>query len=379
MIFPRRPQILYSPMLASFGGGSANGFKASGGGRFTISGYSPSAAVAIHQFSGYESYTFTGNGTYSVTVAEGGDVEVLLVGGGGGGGMLGGGGGGGAVAVGSGPLEAGSYSITIGAGGQGTIGWPGENGNLGNQGAKGENSSITGPNSFNLVAAGGGPGKSYGRSYQTNQHQDIGNEGGEGNADPSGISGLPTFYNHTTPSGWNMTFHSQWSGGNTTSACAPCYGGGGAGAGGHGTAVNNSSSRGHGGSGVAPTLNGVYMYRGIGYYFGGGGGSDGYDVNDAGNGGAGGGGGGAVSNYHQSGLSVGTNDQNSINTYTNNSQYGPQWFDNHYSVSPFSSSRGGFGAPNSGGGGGAGSNGSGQTSVTGGNGGSGIVLIRYLL
>ncbi len=32
MIFPKKPQILYAPMLATFGGGSANGFKASGGG-----------------------------------------------------------------------------------------------------------------------------------------------------------------------------------------------------------------------------------------------------------------------------------------------------------------------------------------------------------
>ena len=29
MIFPRKPQILYAPMLSTFGGGSANGFKAS--------------------------------------------------------------------------------------------------------------------------------------------------------------------------------------------------------------------------------------------------------------------------------------------------------------------------------------------------------------
>tara|TARA_B100001057_G_scaffold19010_1_gene17574 strand:- start:1520 stop:2176 length:657 start_codon:yes stop_codon:yes gene_type:complete len=32
MIFPKKPEILYAPMLATFGGGSANGFKASGGG-----------------------------------------------------------------------------------------------------------------------------------------------------------------------------------------------------------------------------------------------------------------------------------------------------------------------------------------------------------
>jgi len=32
MIFPKKPQILYAPMLATFGGGSANGFRASGGG-----------------------------------------------------------------------------------------------------------------------------------------------------------------------------------------------------------------------------------------------------------------------------------------------------------------------------------------------------------
>jgi hypothetical protein len=31
MIFPKKPEILYAPMLATFGGGSANGFRASGG------------------------------------------------------------------------------------------------------------------------------------------------------------------------------------------------------------------------------------------------------------------------------------------------------------------------------------------------------------
>ena len=30
MIFPKKPQILYAPMLATFGGGSANGFRSSG-------------------------------------------------------------------------------------------------------------------------------------------------------------------------------------------------------------------------------------------------------------------------------------------------------------------------------------------------------------
>ena len=32
MIFPKKPEILYAPMLATFGGGSANGFRSSGGG-----------------------------------------------------------------------------------------------------------------------------------------------------------------------------------------------------------------------------------------------------------------------------------------------------------------------------------------------------------
>jgi len=39
MLFPKKPQILYAPMLATFGGGSANGFRASGGGFGAVQTY----------------------------------------------------------------------------------------------------------------------------------------------------------------------------------------------------------------------------------------------------------------------------------------------------------------------------------------------------
>lgn len=327
-----------------------------------------SSAASVHTFSGYTSYSFFQTGANQFEVSGSGDVEVLLVGAGGGGGMLGAGGGGGAVVVASGPMPPGVYTANVPAGGQGMTGWPGSNASFSNQSHKGGDATIQGPNGFLLTAAGGGQGSGYSNSYDTSQQQNVGNHGGAGNGFPNHISGR-SYFNHTldyVPSGWSQTVHAGFDGGTTTSDCHPCFGGGGGGAGGNGSSVNSTSSVPHGGNGVAPTLNGAYMYRGIGYYFGGGGGGDGYSQGLGGNGGAGGGGGGATASGQNSQL--GRNDTNSINTAsetpTNQSQT-PE-------------SRGGFGAPNSGGGGGSGSNGSGSTEVQGGAGGSGFILVRYL-
>ena len=49
MIFPKKPQILYAPMLSTFGGGSANGFKASA-----------SSGVPTVIFDHQYQYTFSG-------------------------------------------------------------------------------------------------------------------------------------------------------------------------------------------------------------------------------------------------------------------------------------------------------------------------------
>ena len=68
---------------------------------------------------GYEYHTFTSSG--SLTVQRSGKVEVLLIGGGGGGGSGGGGGGGaGQVFNDFVVLEAGTYSVNVGAGSHGT-------------------------------------------------------------------------------------------------------------------------------------------------------------------------------------------------------------------------------------------------------------------
>jgi hypothetical protein len=68
-------------------------------------------------------HTFTAVGTSELTVTQPGQIEYLLVGGGGGGastyGWSAGGGGGGAVVVGSSTVTAGSYQVTVGAGGTG--------------------------------------------------------------------------------------------------------------------------------------------------------------------------------------------------------------------------------------------------------------------
>ena len=44
MIFPKKPQLLYAPMLATFGGGTANGFKASGG----VTGIPLTSSLTMH-------------------------------------------------------------------------------------------------------------------------------------------------------------------------------------------------------------------------------------------------------------------------------------------------------------------------------------------
>ena len=108
-----KKQILYAPMLATFGGGSISGFK----------GLGPKVITT-----GEHVYTNTGNHTF--TVPENIDrLSILLVGaggagGGGGGGSGGGGGGGGALAYkNTFSTSAGtSYTVTVGVKGTGTNG-----------------------------------------------------------------------------------------------------------------------------------------------------------------------------------------------------------------------------------------------------------------
>ena len=70
----------------------------------------------------YRVHAFTTVGTSTLTVLNGGELEYLVVGGGGGGGAaLGGGGGAGGFLAGSFTLIPQTYTVTVGAGGIGSI------------------------------------------------------------------------------------------------------------------------------------------------------------------------------------------------------------------------------------------------------------------
>jgi hypothetical protein len=303
----------------------------------------------------YKQHVFTSNGTFTVT--GGGTFEVLVVGGGGGGGMLGGGGGGGGVTIASGIVNPGSFSVEVGQGGTAQVGWA----TSGDIARKGGRSSV-----FNVVAHGGGGARSYSSGGAIAENQNVANYGGLGNGQTSYSSVSASFASNSLPSGWTGTIYHQRVGGTGSPSCCPCNGGGGAGAGTDGVNNNNSNSssnKPNGGDGVIPILNGVPMYNGQSFWFGGGGGADAYCSSGAGEAGKGGGGGGgddgsgSQTNGDISGINPGGNGQ-------------PQSGGNGW---------GGNGGVNTGGGGGAGSNGNGSTSVRGGTGGSGIVVIRYLI
>lgn len=286
----------------------------------------------------YRIHRFNNTGTFTLTSLLGTSlsVEYLIVAGGGGGGTnMGGGGGGGGVITGTTILTAGSYSITVGAGGSGApAGTTG--GHPTATGTNGGNSTFNG-----LTAIGGGWG---GVSYNT-QGLGIhfGNSGGSG--------GGSTGYNNdgvapgTYGSGAGTTgqgFRGGYQGN-------MYYSGGGGGAGAAGADGNN---RPDGGIGKFSTI------LGRPYYFGGGGGGSSYSLSTGGYGGLGGGGGGAVGTAYGGGNSVGTG------------QPGGGGFQNSQTNTP-----GGDGATNTGGGGGGGSHY--NATNKGGNGGSGIVIVRY--
>ena len=274
----------------------------------------------------YRIHTFTAGGTFIASTA--GDVEYLVAaGGGGGGGNLSGGGGGGGVKTATLPISVGSYSITVGAGGAGSLGTQ-----VGTSGASGGDSSVG-----ILVTATGGGGGGGGANGSA--------AGGGGSG--GGGSGYGAYAGGAGIGG-------QGYAGGTGGGGAPNYpGGGGGGAGGIGATVVNSSSRGgNGGPGALSAINGTTLY------WGGGGGGGGYTGGiGAGNGGVGGGGGGSCDNG-----TAGSGGGSALNSGANGAVGSP--------------SNGGAAGTNTGGGGGGTSH-VGGTWPTGGNGGSGIVIIRY--
>ena len=280
----------------------------------------------------YKVHTFTTSGNFSVT-ANGGDVDVFIVGAGAaGGGDFGGGGGAGNAYSTSGRTVSPNtnYPITIGGGGVGgtSIGGNGSN-----------------TNAFGVVASGGGGG---GRHNLATPVGGANGGGGGGDSSRSGAVGSIASY-----ADW--TNHGGFSGGNGTQHA----GGGGGGAGGAGVA-GTTSAAGNGGLGHANDFNGSSLY----WAAGGGGGTYGISLGgDGGDGGIGGGGGGSVQQTSESG---GTGGSSSLNSGEDGSAGNGH--------TPTNNSDGGSAGAHTGSGGG----GAGYMNMTGGNGASGIVIVRYL-
>tara|TARA_B100000963_G_scaffold326688_1_gene313922 strand:+ start:619 stop:2274 length:1656 start_codon:yes stop_codon:yes gene_type:complete len=271
-------------------------------------------------------HTFTSSGTFTTAFNAG--VELLVVGGGGGGAgaFAGGGGAGGMVHDPSGAtMTSGSYTITVGQGGQGGLGWQAVNGMRGNNGGD----SVA----FSLTGKGGGGGGSFDYTYNgsanANQIAQIGGCGGGGAAVQGSMADSARFGAASNQGNFSGATSYGTGGGNGQSAAqlSNYHGGGGGGASQAG--INASSQAGDGGDGQAISISGSSIT-----YAGGGGGS-----NQGGTRGLGGNGGGG----------------NATNT-SNPAQGGTD----------------GLG----GGGGAAGYNGSSNARL-GGSGGNGVVIIKY--
>ena len=288
---------------------------------FSVSGGTEST------FGNYKLFTFTSNGTFTVTGS--GNIDILVVGGGGQGGLPssavsnygGGGGAGGLVWYTGFKVEAGDHSIVVGNGGAQT-----SSGSGNRRGNDGSDSTA-----FGLTAKGGGGGGGQGGQPAG---RDGGSGGGGGYASAGG-SATQSSQSNTLSSGTLVhNLGNSGGAGNT----GPNGGGGGGGAGGAGFNGSGSGAPVYGGAGFnASSLVGTSVGD-SGWFSGGGGGSQQagsylYPYGNGGNGLKGGGGDG--------------------DTYNSGNQTAGQ--------------------ANTGGGGGAG------TSAGGGKGGgSGVVIIRVL-
>lgn len=234
----------------------------------TLTIVSPATGGTVTTSGGYTIHTFTGSGTF--TANQGLTVEALVVAGGGGGGgglistMNGGGGGGGGVLYSSAlGLTAGSYAVTVGAGG--------------NSGTNGGNSSFA-----SLTAVGGGhgahsayaaPGASGGSGGGEGTSQGGGagaGTSGQGNAGAAGAGGP----NYEGGGGGGSLYagggyYGGWGAEYSISGTATRYGGGGGG----GTNASTGGPGGLGGGGNGGGASGAQGANGVANTGGGGGGS----------------------------------------------------------------------------------------------------------
>ena len=201
------------------------------------------------------SLTATINPIPPTAVLGNGQVEYLVVGGGGGGGHDGaGGGGGGQVKTGTVSLNAGTYAVTIGAGGANST-------TTGGQAADGGSSTLNFPTAITSIGGGGGGSK------QANGRPGANGGGGGHNASAVNIGGAGT------TGGFN-------GGNNGVAGTTGAGGGGGGGAAGAGTV----GPAGNGGAGISSSITGTTAY------YGGGGGGGSHNAAGTGIGGIGGGG-----------------------------------------------------------------------------------------
>ena len=202
------------------------------------------------------------------------DIEYLVVAGGGGGGgtIAGGGGAGGLLSSSLASVESGSsFTITVGAGGDGGYGW-----GTYTPATAGEDSSIAGTTITTITAVGGGKGGDhYGNSSANNLPGDGGSGGGGGRSTSYPQAG-----------GSATTGQGNDGGSIANGTIAADYGSGGGGAGAAGTTAGADAD---GGIGKQSSITGTSTY-----YAGGGGGgvrsSAGSDVGEGGSGGGGAGG-----------------------------------------------------------------------------------------
>ena len=311
------------------------------GGNIANRSFSISTVVATggteQSIPGYKIHTFTSSGTLVTNIPL--TIDYLAVAGGGGGsGRHSGGGGAGQVNINNGyQLAAGTYTITIGAGGAGVTGTS----SIGGYG---------GDTVFLESVRGGGPSGTY--SINPANGYPGGSGGGGGyNGQGSNVGGSSNKYSSTL----NATTYGNAGGGNSP------WGSGGGGAGEVGESNPNGPA--NGGDGIPSSI------LGTSYYWGGGGGGSLWSSADtkAGDGGLGGGGGGGHGTDNKSGATAGFGGGSALNPGSDGIATG----DN-------GSPSGGDGGANTGGGGG----GSGQANHLnytgyGGSGGSGIVIIRY--
>ena len=278
--------------------------------------------------SGFKYHLFTSSSNFIVS-SDSKTVNYLVVGGGGGGGdRHGGGGGGGGVLTGTWTASVGTYTVTVGLGGQyGATAEGGQTvyGSPAGAGTKGGDSLLSGTG-ISVTAYGGGGGG----TYEANPTGTVGSGGGGGGNSFAGVAGTV----------------GQGNAGGSGSNPA---GGGGGGAGGVGADANTSTGGigtnsfsthllavGYGTTFAVPTAPNAVISGGVAYIAAGGGGAA---ASPPGPGGYGGLGGGGLGDWDASYILAGT-------------------------------------ANTGGGGGGSRSN---DTSTTGRNGGSGLVLLWYAI